>query len=316
MSVSALHEPVMVAEAIEGLAVRLSGRYIDATVGLGGHAEAILDAAQPGGQLLGVDLDPEALALAGERLTRFGAAVLLVRGHDRELAEIAAEHGFERVDGVLFDLGVSSLQLEAPGRGFSFQRDEPLDMRMDQDAELSAAVIVNEYEEGALAELLRRFGEQPRSRAVARAIVAARPLHTTGELASAVARVAGRGRERRINPATLTFQALRIAVNRELDFLVDTLSAACGLLGGAGARLVVISFHSLEDRIVKDFIRQESRDCICPPRSPGCVCGHRASLRLISKRVRKPSAAELARNPRARSARLRVAEALGEQAAA
>ena len=311
------HVPVMVAETLEGLDVRPGGRYIDATTGLGGHAEAILEAAQPGGSLLGVDVDPQALALAGERLARFGSAVLLVRGHYRDLAAIAAEHGFERVEGVLFDLGVSSLQLDAPGRGFSFQRDEPLDMRMDPDAELTAAVIVNEYGEGELAELLRRFGEEPRSRAIARAIVAARPLHTTGELAGAVARVAGRGKERRtINPATLTFQALRIAVNRELDFLADALSAACGLLDGAGARLVVISFQSLEDRIVKRYLSRESSDCLCPPRSPGCVCGHQATLRLVNRRVRKPSAAELDRNPRARPARMRVAEALGEQAAA
>ncbi len=311
------HEPVMLAEVLEGLAVRPGGRYIDATVGLGGHAEAVLEAIRPGGSLLGLDVDPQALAIAGERLARFGSAVLLVRGHYRDLAAIAAEHGFEHVEGVLFDLGVSSLQLEAPGRGFSFQRDEPLDMRMDPDAELTAAVIVNEYGEGELAELLRRFGEEPRSRAIARAIVAARPLHTTGELAGAVARVAGRGRERRtINPATLTFQALRIAVNQEIDFLADTLTDACGLLDGAGARLVVISFHSLEDRIVKQFLGRESRDCLCPPRSPGCVCGHRATLQLVNRRVRKPSAAEVARNPRARSARMRVAEALGEQAAA
>ena len=313
---SAGHEPVMVDEVLDGLAVRPGGRYVDATAGLGGHAEAILGAAQPGGALLGLDVDPQALETARERLQRFGEAVVLVRGHYRDIAAIAAAHGFERVDGVLYDLGVSSLQLEAPGRGFSFQRDEPLDMRMDPDGELSAAVIVNEYGERELAELLRGYGEEPRSRAIARAIVARRPLHTTGELASAVAQVAGRGRERRINPATLTFQALRIAVNRELDFLVDTLSAACDLLAGAGARLVVIAFHSLEDRIVKNFLRRESRDCICPTRIPTCLCGHRATLRLVTKRVRKPGAAEVARNPRARSARLRVAEALGERAAA
>lgn len=305
----------MVAEVIEALAVRPGGRYIDATVGLGGHAEAILEAAQPNGTLMGVDLDPQALKFTQKRLVRFEAALLLSHGHDREIAKFASKHNFEQVDGVIFDLGVSSLQLEAPGRGFSFQRNDPLDMRMNPDTDLSAAKIVNEYEEGDLAQLLYQFGEEPRSRAIARAIVAARPLHTTGELASVIAQVAGRGRERRINPATLTFQALRIAVNQELDFLEDTLSAACDLLDGAGGRIVVISFHSLEDRIVKHFFRQASRDCICPARSPGCVCGHRASLRVVSKRVRKPSAAEVARNPRARSARMRVAETLGERAA-
>jgi 16S rRNA (cytosine1402-N4)-methyltransferase len=310
-----VHEPVMVAEVLEGLAVRPGGRYIDATVGLGGHAEAILEAAQPGGALLGVEVDPQALAVAHERLDRFGEAVALVRGHNRELASIADAEGFEQVDGVLLDLGVSSLQLEAAGRGFSFRRDEPLDMRMDPDGELTAEAIVNEYEERALADLIRQYGEERRARAIARAIVARRPLRTTGELVGAVEQAVGRGRERHNHPATLTFQALRIAVNRELDFLVDTLSAAYGLLGGAGARLVVIAFHSLEDRIVKEHFRQESRDCICPPRTPSCICGHSATLRLVTKRVRKPGAAELARNPRARSARLRVAESLGRAAA-
>ena len=309
------HKPVMVAEVLDGLAVRPGGRYIDATVGLGGHAEAILEAAQPGGALLGVDLDPYAIAIARERLRRFGDAVLLVRGHSRDLASIASAHGVADVDGVVLDLGVSSLQLEATERGFSFQRDEPLDMRMDPDAELTAGAIVNEYDERALADVIRRYGEERRARAIARAIVARRPLHSTGELVGAIEQAVGRGRERHNHPATLTFQALRIAVNRELDFLVDTLFAAYGLLGGAGARLVVIAFHSLEDRIVKEHFRRESRDCICPSRTPACICGHNATLRAVTKRVRKPGAAEVAGNPRARSARLRVAESLGRAAA-
>ena len=309
------HEPVMVAEVLEGLAVRPGGRYIDATVGLGGHAAAILEEAQPGGTLLGIDLDPHALAIASARLEPFGDAVALVRGHARDLAAIASAQHIERVDGVVLDLGVSSLQLEAPGRGFSFQRDEPLDMRMDPDGELTAEAIVNEYEERALADLIHQYGEERRARAIARAIVARRPLHTTGELVGAIEQAVGRGRERHNNPATLTFQALRIAVNRELDFLVDTLFAAYGLLDGAGSRLVVIAFHSLEDRIVKEHFRRESRDCICPPRIPMCVCGHSATLRTLTKRVRKPGAAEVARNPRARSARLRIAESLGRSAA-
>ena len=309
------HEPVMVAEVVGGLAVRPGGRYIDATVGLGGHAAAILEAAQPGGALLGVDLDPHAIAIACERLQRFGDAVVLVRGHSRDLAAIASAHGIVDVDGVVLDLGVSSLQLEAPGRGFSFGRDEPLDMRMDPDGELTAEAIVNEYEERALADVIHQYGEERRARAIARAIVARRPLHTTGELVGAIEQAVGRGRERHNHPATLTFQALRIAVNRELDFLVDTLFAAYSLLGGAGARLVVIAFHSLEDRIVKEHFRRESRDCICPPRTPGCVCWHQATLRTLTKRVRRPGAAEIARNPRARSARLRIAESLGRAAA-
>lgn len=309
------HDPVMVDEVIDGLAVHPGGRYIDATVGLGGHAEVILDAARPDGSLLGIDLDPHALAIARDRLAPFGDGVVLVRGHHREIADIARDRGFEDVGGVLFDLGVSSLQLDAPGRGFSFQRDEPLDMRMDPDAELTAATIVNEYEEAELADIIRRYGEERRAHAIARAIVARRPLHTTGDLVRAVEQAAGRGRERHHHPATLTFQALRIAVNREMDFLADTLSAACSLLGGAGARIAVLAFHSLEDRVVKEHFRRESSDCVCPPRTPVCVCDHVATLRRVTRRVRKPGADEVARNPRARSARLRVAEALGAVAA-
>ena len=228
------HEPVMVAQTLEGLAVRPGGRYIDATRrarrprrgGARSGAARRLAAGHRRGSAGAGGCRRPAGALRQRRAA--GARPLPRRGGDRRRSRDS-----RRVEGVLFDLGVSSLQLDAPGRGFSFQRDEPLDMRMDPDAELTAAVIVNEYGEGELAELLRRFGEEPRSRAIARAIVAARPLHTTGELAGAVARVAGRGRERRtINPATLTFQALRIAVNRELDFLADALTAACGLLDG------------------------------------------------------------------------------------
>ena len=314
-TIPARHDPVMVAEVLDGLDVRPGGRYIDATVGLGGHAEAILDAAQPDGALLGIDLDSHALAIAGERLAPFGDAVVLVQGHHSEIAEIAREHGFEQVSGVLFDLGVSSLQLDAPGRGFSFQRDEPLDMRMDPNGELTAEDIVNEYEQAELADLIHQYGEERRARSIARAIVARRPLHTTGDLVRAVEQAVGRGRERHHHPATLTFQALRIVVNQEMDFLADSLSAACSLLGGAGARIAVIAFHSLEDRVAKQHFRRESSECICPPRTPICICGHVATLRLVTRRVRKPGADEVARNPRARSARLRVAEALGRVAA-
>jgi len=313
---TARHEPVLLAEVLRGLAVRPGGSYIDATVGLGGHAEAILEAAQPGGRLLGIDRDGEALCAARERLARFGDAAVLARGVFWDIANIAAAHGLQRVDGVLFDLGVSSLQLDAPGRGFSFQRDEPLDMRMDDRAALTAAQVVNEYDKTSLADAIWRFGEERHSRRIARAIVARRPLHTTGELVSAVEQAVGRRPEGPIHPATRTFQALRIVVNQELDFLADALSAAHGLLAGAGARLVVIAFHSLEDRMVKEYMRRESSACLCPPRTPVCICGHVASLRRVGHGATKPGDAELARNPRARSARLRVAESLGRLAAA
>ncbi len=311
------HEPVMLAEVIEDLAVRPGGRYVDATVGLGGHAAAILDAAQPGGRLLGIDQDYHAIAIARERLSRYGDAVILARGNFSELAEICASHDFAPVDGVLFDLGVSSLQLEQPGRGFSFQRDDPLDMRMDPDGPVTAEEIVNEYDEQQLATLIWEYGDERRSRQIARAIVARRPLRTTGELVGAIEQAVGRGKGReRIHPATRTFQALRIAVNQELSHLEAALSAAHGLLDGADSRLVVIAFHSLEDRAVKAYIRLQERDCICPPRQPVCTCDHRATLRAVHRGARQASPEEIARNPRSRSARLRAAAAIAERQAA
>jgi 16S rRNA (cytosine1402-N4)-methyltransferase len=310
------HEPVMLHEAIEGLNVRPGGIYVDATLGLGGHSEAMLEAAAPDGRVLGIDRDRDALAAASERLAPFGDALTTAHGSFSEIAEICEQSKFQPVDGVLFDLGVSSMQLDSPGRGFSFQRDEPLDMRMDAPAGQTAADIVNEYEETDLAQLIWEFGEERRSRPIARAIVARRPIQTTGELVSAIEQAVGRGRARQIHPATLTFQALRIVVNQEMDNLVHALPAAHGLRDGAGSRIAVIAFHSLEDRIVKDYFRRESTDCICPPGLPICVCDHEATLRLINKRVRRPSAAEVARNPRARSARMRVVESVADRIAA
>jgi len=314
------HEPVMLAEVLEGLAVRPGGRYVDGTAGLGGHSAAIAQAAQPDGRLLAIDRDPRAVALTTERLAAFGDTAIVVRGDFEDIATICESHGFQPVDGILFDLGVSSMQLDAPGRGFSFQRDEPLDMRMDPDHGPTAADLVNEYDERRLAALIYEYGEEPRSRRIARAIVGRRPIHTTGELVSAIEQAVGprahKGGRMQIHPATLTFQALRIAVNRELEQLDSALTAAHGLLDGAGARLVVISFHSLEDRRVKEFFRLHARDCICPPRQPVCTCDHRATLREVTRKPLRPTDAEVARNPRARSARLRVAEALGERMAA
>lgn len=311
------HEPVMLREAMDGLAVRPGGRYVDATAGLGGHSDAIIQAALPGGRLLSLDRDPAAVQHTRERLAPHGDAVLVVHGAFEDVAEICEEHGFQPVDGILFDLGVSSMQLDQPGRGFSFQRDEPLDMRMDPTESMTASDIVNTYEERALAGLIYEYGEEPRSRRIARAIVQRRPIRTTGELAAAIEQAVGRAPSRGrspIHPATLTFQALRIAVNRELEQLDAALQGAHDVLA-AGGRLVVISFHSLEDRRVKEFFRLHARDCICPPRQPVCTCDHRATLREVTRRPLRPSDAEVARNPRARSARLRVAEALGQEAA-
>jgi len=313
------HVPVLLREVLEALAVRPGSRYVDCTLGAGGHAEAILEAASPDGELLGIDLDPEALATARQRLAAFsaeggsasggGERVTFVEGNFSQVGDLCRERGFAPVQGILFDLGLSSLQLEEESRGFSFQREGPLDMRFSPRQELTAADIVNTYSEEDLADLFWRYGEERRSRRIARRLIEERPFHTTTQLAKAVEQAVGRRTRGVIHPATRTFQALRIAVNQELLHLEAALLQAHGLLG-FGSRLVVISYHSLEDRIVKSFLRQEARDCVCPPGVPVCICGHRATLRLVARSVVRPSATEVAANPRARSARLRVAERL------
>jgi 16S rRNA (cytosine1402-N4)-methyltransferase len=302
------HKPVMLEEVLRTLAVQPGGRYVDCTVGGGGHAEAVLEAASPGGLLLGIDADPNALRLAHARLARFGDATLLVEANFRDVATICRARGFAPVHGVLFDLGLSSLQLSDEARGFSFQTEAPLDMRFSPQQTLTAADIVNTYPEQELAALLWRYGQERHSRPIARRIVRERPLGTTLELARAVQKAVGRGRFR-IHPATRTFQAIRIAVNAELENLTLALDQARELLG-YGGRLLVISYHSLEDTIVKNFLRREARDCICLPDAPVCVCGHKATLRLVTPTALRPRPAEVALNPRSRSARLRAAERL------
>ncbi len=309
------HVPVMVEEVLRFLEVRPNGRYIDATVGLGGHAEAIAARLGPEGRLLGIDQDSEALEFARTRLAPFGRRVSLVRGNFRDLAAIAEDAGFREVDGILFDLGVSSLQLERAERGFSFSREGPLDMRMDPTREsLTAAEVVNEWSEEELAEVLRRYGEVRQPRRIARAIVRSRPLRTTWDLARAVEQAVGGARDQtKIHPATKVFLALRICVNGELDSLDAALPQAHGLLGFGpdgrqGGRLVVLAFHSLEDRIVKRFLERVTRDCLCPPSLPVCRCGHRRTMRLLTRKPVRPTPDEVARNPRARSAILRAAE--------
>jgi len=302
------HTPVLLDEAVRALAVQPGGRYIDCTLGNGGHALSILKQSSPGGQLLGIDADPEAIKAAGSRLQRYSESTKLVNQSFANLENICLKYDFRPVHGILFDLGLSSLQLAKAHRGFSFQQDGPLDMRLSPDQELTAADIVNHYSEGELASIIRAYGEEMRSRRIARAIVQERPIETTLELARIVEKAVG-GRKGRIHPATKTFQALRIAVNRELENLLSALRQAVGLLG-FGGRLVVISYHSLEDRIVKQFLQRESRDCICPPGTPACVCGHTASLKLINKKVITASDEEIKLNPRSRSAKLRAAERL------
>lgn len=305
-----IHAPVLVEEAVHYLAVQPGGRYVDCTTGGGGHARAILEAASPGGLLLGLDADPKALAIAAETLAPFASSVRLVEANFRQLAQVCRDLNFVPVHGVLFDLGVSSFQLADVERGFSFQTEAPLDMRFSPSQTLTAADIVNGYSEVELAAVIWRYGEEPASRRIARAIVRARPITSTLHLASVVARAVGPGRQR-IHPATRTFQAIRIAVNDELTALEEALAQARDILGGGG-RLVVISFHSLEDRAVKQFMQRESRDCLCPPEAPRCTCGHKATLRLLTRRVVTPTAEEISANPRSRSARLRAAERITE----
>jgi len=294
---------------LSALQVNAGSHHIDGTIGAGGHAAGILVASAPDGQLLGLDRDPLALDEARRHLARFAGRAQLRRGSFADLRQHAAALGWESVDGVLLDLGLSSMQLNDPGRGFSLRMDGPLDMRFDPEQPTSADELVNIWEEAALAEVIGRYGEEPSAGRVARAIVARRPIHSTLDLAAVVAG-AVRSRRPGLHPATRTFQALRIAVNQELLALEQTLPQAVDLLR-PGGRLVVISFHSLEDRLVKTFLRRESLDCVCPPGLPMCICGHIAQLRLVGRKALKPDAEEVAANPRAHSARLRCAERLG-----
>jgi 16S rRNA (cytosine1402-N4)-methyltransferase len=287
---------------------------VDCTLGAGGHAAGILQASSPDGSLLGLDVDPNAIALAGQRLADFGSRVVIRKASYRTLREQLDTLGWPPVEGILLDLGASSMQFDTPERGFSFRQEAPLDMRFDPQQATRAADLVNKLPEAELAEVIYRYGEERKSRQVARAIVLARPLSTTRQLAEVVARAVSAGRksrggEERLHPATRTFQALRIAVNAELDALEAVLPQAVAALA-PGGRLAVIAFHSLEDRIVKSYFRQESRDCLCPPRQPVCTCGHHAVIREVTRRPIRPETAEIEHNPRARSARLRVAEKL------
>lgn len=306
------HKPVLYHEIIHALQPRRDGFYVDGTLGAGGHAGGILEASQPEGRLLGMDVDPQALALAQERLAPYGSRAVIVQGSYTTLREQLARLSWPPVDGIVLDLGVSSMQLDTPERGFSFLAEAPLDMRFDPHTPLSAADLVNTLPEKDLADVLYRYGEERRAYQVARVLVANRPITTTRQLAGLVAKATGSGKAG-MHPATRTFQALRIAVNHELEAVETVLPAALAALA-PGGRLAIISFHSLEDRLVKHFFRQESQDCICPPRQPICTCNHKATLREITRKPVEASEEEIATNPRARSARLRVAEKLERMA--
>ncbi len=305
-----MHQSVLLPEVIEALQPRAGGVYIDGTVGAGGHAAAILAAAAPTGQLHGFDQDLQALDLARQNLAQFGDRARLYQANFGQLAQLVRLYNLPPADGILFDLGVSSMQFDRPDRGFSLQHDGPLDMRMNPTHGDTAADLVNSLPEEELANLIFEYGEEPQSRRIARAIVRARPIERTLQLAEVVVKAVHYKERSKIHPATRTFQALRIAVNDELAVLTQVLPQAVKLLKPAG-RLAVISFHSLEDRIVKQYFKQESQDCICPPEQPFCTCQHKAIINLITKKPITPSLAEIERNSRARSAKLRVVELKG-----
>lgn len=302
------HLPALYQQIIHVIRPESPGLYVDGTVGAGGHAWQILEASRPAGHLLGLDIDPQALAIARQRLSVFGDRVILIQASYTTLAEQIAKVGWTAAQGIILDLGVSSMQIDTPERGFSFQADGPLDMRFGPDSRVKAEDLVNDLTEGELADLIWQYGEDRHARKIAQAIIQARPLHTTRQLAEVITR-ACRGRRDRIHPATRTFQALRMAVNQELQSLEGVLPEAVKALA-PGGRLAIISFHSLEDRMVKQFFQRESQDCLCPPEQPVCTCHHRASLRIITRHPIMADEAEIQQNVRARSARLRAAEKL------
>jgi len=305
------HLPVMAAEVVGFLVTRTNGGYVDCTVGAGGHARFILSSA-PKGKLLGLDVDSEALASADARLAAFGERKELVKGNFSDLAYIADEHGFRDVDGVLFDLGFSSMQLDDPMRGFSYQREGPIDMRLDSEGATTAGALLARVNERDLAQIFFDFGEERRSRSIARSIVRAREngkLMTTFDLAAAVLATKPKNKTKTLSRI---FQALRIAVNGELDSLRSGLAAAVDILR-PGGRVVVISYHSLEDRIVKRHFVGCEKPCTCPRDIPECVCGKKPTLRIVTRKIVRPRYAEVETNPRARAAKLRVAEKLERQ---
>ena len=306
----AYHESVMKNEVLHYLNVHMEGVIVDGTLGDGGHTEFILKNTAPEIRVFAIDRDRSAIERARERLSPFRDRVTLAYGNLGDLKSLAVQNGIIRIVGLLMDLGVSSPQLDTPGRGFSIQHDGPLDMRMDLSQKTSAADLLKELSDAELAAIIKNFGEERYSKRIVRAIrkeQAERPITTTGQLSRIVARAVASPRHTRIHPATRTFQALRIAVNDELEQLKLALQDVIGLLNST-ARLVVISFHSLEDRIVKTFFRDEQKGCSCPPKIPVCICGRTQTLKVLTRKPIVPSEEEVARNPRSISAKLRVAE--------
>ena len=306
----AYHESVMKNEVLHYLNVHMEGVIVDGTLGDGGHTEFILKNTAPEIRVFAIDRDRSAIERARERLSPFRDRVTLAYGNLGDLKSLAVQNGIIRIVGLLMDLGVSSPQLDTPGRGFSIQHDGPLDMRMDLSQKTSAADLLKKLSDAELIAIFKNFGEERYSKRIVRAIrkeQAERPITTTSQLSKIVARVVTSPRHTRIHPATRTFQALRIAVNDELEQLKLALQGVIGLLNST-ARLVVISFHSLEDRIVKTFFRDEQKGCSCPPKIPMCICGRTQTLKILTRKPIVPSEEEVARNPRSVSAKLRVAE--------
>ncbi|HEY6011167.1 MAG TPA: 16S rRNA (cytosine(1402)-N(4))-methyltransferase RsmH [Nitrospirota bacterium] len=305
-----VHTPVLLREAVDLLQPKPGGVYVDGTLGAGGHAAEILKRSAPDGVLIGLDQDAEAVKRCETNLAAYGKRVMLRQANFRDLPAVLAELGYGAVDGVLLDLGISWFHLRTPERGFSFMLDGPLDMRMDRDAPRTAADLVNDLSRNELAKLIREYGEENRAGAIARAVEKARargPITSTAQLAEIVSSVFPPYPHRRIHPATLTFQALRIAVNDEMGSLRDGLRGIIPLLK-TGGRIAVVTFHSLEDRIVKQTFVKEAKGCVCPPKMPVCACGGKPVLKIITPRPIFPGGDEVEHNPAARSAKLRVAE--------
>ena len=300
------HQPVLYHEVLEALSPSSGNDYLDGTLGAGGHAEGILVTSAPRGRLLGLDLDPAALTIARQRLSAFDDRAIIEQASYHNAPEILKKIGWHSVHGILLDLGVSSMQIDQPERGFSYMSDGPLDMRFDQQTGPSAADLIDSLGEKQLADIIWKFGEERYSRRIARAIIAARPLRSTGDLVKVIKSAVPRY-EPHLHPATRTFQALRIAVNQELGVIAEALPRLIDCLA-PGGRMAVISFHSLEDRIVKEVFRRESKDCICPPEQPVCTCNHKAKLRVTSRKPITATEVEMNENPRSSSARLRIAE--------
>ena len=303
------HRSVLLCEAVDALLVRPDGTYVDGTLGGGGHSAAIAEKLTTG-RLIGIDRDAAALAAAKERLAPFAGRVTFARHNFSELADVLSENGISEIDGFLLDLGVSSYQFDAPERGFSYRNDAPLDMRMDQRQELSAYTVVNTYSEEELRRILFVYGEEKFAPRIAARIVgerAKKPIETTGELVSLIEGAIPVAARDGGHPAKRTFQAIRIAVNGELDVIAPTIRSAVSHLS-RGGRIAIITFHSLEDRIVKETFADLAKGCICPKTLPICVCHNKPKIRIITKKPIVPGAKEMEENPRAHSAKLRVAE--------